>query len=116
MDRTKTQLTERLSTGIEERLAARFDGAFARLLATLMESPQSRRSPDRPRSGRIKDAERRYGVGRTKWYEWAALYHGLMLKVGTASIIDYDVADQIIDQLPDAGIDPAYGRRRKQTP
>jgi hypothetical protein len=66
----------------------------------------------RPRSGRIPDAINYSGLGRTRLYEEAARRPGLFRKAGAVTLVDFNVLDQVIDELPDAEINPAYGQRR----
>jgi len=68
----------------------------------------------RPRSGRIADAIAYSGLGRTRLYEEAAKRRGLFRKNGTATIVDFDVLDEIIAALPAANIRPDYGVRRSK--
>jgi hypothetical protein len=67
----------------------------------------------RPRSGRLRDASARYGWSRSVWYELAVKHPGLLKKRGAATIVDYDIADRIVDELPAAQI---KAPRRALTP
>jgi hypothetical protein len=58
----------------------------------------------RPRSGRIKHALAHFGLGRTRLYEYAAENEGLFKKDGRSVIVDYDILDRIITNLPAAKI------------
>jgi hypothetical protein len=60
----------------------------------------------RPRSGRIPEAKAYSGFGRSRLYELAAQYEGLFRKNGEAVIVDFDILDRIIDELPFAKISP----------
>jgi hypothetical protein len=58
----------------------------------------------RPRFGRIPAAMTYSGLGRSKLYEEAAARPGLFRKNGKATIVDFDILDQILDELPIAEI------------
>lgn len=60
----------------------------------------------RPRSGRIPEAKAYSGFGRSRLYELAAAHRGLFKKNGAAVIVDFDILDRIIDELPVAEIKP----------
>jgi hypothetical protein len=60
----------------------------------------------RPRFGRIPAAAEYTGVGRSKIYELGAVTPGLLKKLGAATLVDFDVLDQILDALPAADIQP----------
>jgi hypothetical protein len=66
----------------------------------------------RPRFGRIPIAESYSGVSRSRLYELAAATPGLFRKNGTATIVDFDVLDQILDSLPHAEIKAPVGKAR----
>ena len=65
----------------------------------------------RPRSGRIKRALAHFGLSRTRLYEYAAENAGLFKKDGRSVIVDFDVLDRIITDLPAAKI-----RQPKKSP
>jgi hypothetical protein len=69
----------------------------------------------RPRSGRPPAAIKRYGISRARLYELAPQYPGLLKKNGTATIVDYDVGDRIIDELPFAEIKPPKRTSKQQS-
>jgi hypothetical protein len=58
----------------------------------------------RPRLGKIPAATAYSGRSRTRLYEWAAQYAGLFKKDGASTLVDFDILDEILDQLPDAVI------------
>jgi hypothetical protein len=58
----------------------------------------------RPRYGRIGDAVNYSSICRTRLYELARQYRGLFRKNGGATVVDYDVLDAILDELPVAKI------------
>jgi hypothetical protein len=68
-------------------------------------------APQRQRSGRIPAAVHRSGLSRSTLYELAPKWPGLFRKNGAATIVDFDVLDRIIDQLPIAEIKPARRKR-----
>ena len=70
-----------------------------------MTNPKATR--ERPRSGRLPDARIYSGLGRSSLYKKAAEYPGLFRKNGKATIVDYNILDQVIDDLPVAEIKPA---------
>jgi hypothetical protein len=58
----------------------------------------------RPRFGRIATAETYAGIGRSKLYEMAARTPGLFRKNDRATIVDFDVLDDVLDALPYAEV------------
>jgi hypothetical protein len=60
--------------------------------------------PVRPRFGKIRDAAAYSAIGRSRLYEIAAVTPGLFKKAGASTIVDFDVLDQVLDQLPNADI------------
>jgi hypothetical protein len=60
----------------------------------------------RPRSGKIPQAVEYSGIGRSTLYELAPQFPGLFKKNGAATLVDFDILDVIIDQLPLAEITP----------
>ena len=61
----------------------------------------------RSRWGRIPRAIDYSGLSRTSLYELAALHKGLFKKQGTATIVDFDILDRILETSPDAEISAA---------
>src|SRR5262252_8476084 len=60
-----------------------------------------------PRSGSIKQACSRYGIGRSSLYQKAACTPGLFKKWGTKTLVDYEIMDRVFSELPLAdGDDP----------
>jgi hypothetical protein len=59
-----------------------------------------------PRAGRIPTATAYSGLGRSSLYRLAAVNPGLFKKNGSATIVDFDVLDQILNALPEASIKP----------
>jgi hypothetical protein len=64
----------------------------------------------RPRFGRIPAACEYTGIGRSKIYELAAMTPGLLKKLDGATLVDFDVLDQILDALPAAELQPPRAR------
>jgi hypothetical protein len=62
---------------------------------------------EQQRFGRIPDAQRRSGLGRTILYEIAAEHKGLFRKAGSSTIVDLQMLDQILAKLPPAKIKKA---------
>jgi hypothetical protein len=60
----------------------------------------------RPRFGRIKTAMAYSGLGRSSLYIAAASHPGLFKKNGKAVVVDFDILDQVLDELPLAEISP----------
>jgi hypothetical protein len=58
----------------------------------------------RPRFGRVVEAMAYAAVSRSRLYEWGRKQPKLFRKNGSASIIDFDVLDQILDGLPVADL------------
>jgi hypothetical protein len=58
----------------------------------------------RPRFGRIPEAVEYSGVCRARIYEWARLHPGLFRKNGSATIVDFNKLDAILDELPNADL------------
>jgi len=64
----------------------------------------------RPRFGRIPEALAYSAVSRSRFYEWARERPELVRKNGKASIVDFDVLDEILDELPVAELKAASDR------
>jgi len=73
---------------------------------SLEHSPARQQKAFRPRFGKIKDAAAYGGISRTKLYIWASQHPGLMVKSGVATLINFDLYDQLLDALPPAKIRP----------
>ena len=58
----------------------------------------------RPRFGRIADAEARSGLCRGMVYKIAAEHPGLFKKAGAATIVDLEFLERILAALPPAEI------------
>jgi hypothetical protein len=58
----------------------------------------------RPRASRIPAAIKHSGIGRSTLYKIAPKYPGLFLKLGSATLVDLNVLDKVIDELPPAEI------------
>jgi len=74
--------------------------------------------PSRPRFGRIPTAVQYSGFSRSRIYELAVDHEGLIRKDNSASLVDFDVLDQILDELP-AGFSPqgvTRGRALRRLP
>jgi hypothetical protein len=76
----------------------------------------SNTSINRPRFGKIPAAMTYSGLGRMKLYAEAAANPNLFRKAGTATLVDFDVLDLILDQLPPAKISPPKSRSRSAAP
>ena len=61
---------------------------------------------DQPRFGRIPDGMARSGLSRSKLYELAGQHHGLFKKLDAAVIVDLQMLDQVLADLPPAEITP----------
>ena len=58
----------------------------------------------RPRFGRVNEALSYAAVSRSRLYEWGRKQPKLFRKNGSASLIDFDVLDRILDDLPVADL------------
>jgi hypothetical protein len=58
--------------------------------------------PTEKRWGRIPDAIARSGLGRSFLYKLAAEHPGLFRKHGTATVVDFQVLDAILEAAPAA--------------
>ena len=54
----------------------------------------------RPRAGKITKAIEYSGLSRSRLYELAQRYPTLFRKNGNATIVDFNVLDRVIDDLP----------------
>jgi hypothetical protein len=71
----------------------------------------------RPRSGTINTAVAYSGIGRSSLYMLAVKHPTLMKKLGDRTLIDFDVLDQILNDLPPAVINvPSLFREKQQQP
>jgi hypothetical protein len=66
----------------------------------------------RPRFGKIPAAIAYSGFGRSKLYEVAGANHGLFRKSGKSTLVDFDLLDELLDNLPAAEIKPRSAGRR----
>ena len=57
----------------------------------------------RPRFGRIPAAVAYSGISKSSLYELRAQTPKLFRKNGTATLVDFDVLDELLDALPIAG-------------
>jgi hypothetical protein len=76
----------------------------------MSEQPASRR-----RFGKIPAATEYSALSRATLYELAPQHPGLFRKNGSATIVDFDILDGILDSLPPAKIKPATRTRREAT-
>jgi hypothetical protein len=60
----------------------------------------------RPRFGKIAAATAYSGRSKSRIYEWAGQYVGLIVKDGASSLVDFDRLDEILNTLPPAKIKP----------
>jgi len=71
----------------------------------------------RPRFSRINPAAKYAGRSRGQLYIWAARYLGLFRKDGKTTLVDLNLLDAILDELPAAKINlPAQLRRKSPQP
>ena len=70
------------------------------------DKPTSKQPQLRPRLGKIPVAKRYCGLGRTRLYELAAKYAGLFRKSGSSTLVEFDILDKILDELPPADLKP----------
>jgi hypothetical protein len=56
----------------------------------------------RPRFARIPQALTYAAISRSRLYEWARARPSLIKKNGSASLVDFNVLDAILDELPAA--------------
>jgi hypothetical protein len=54
------------------------------------------------RFGRIPEATERSGLSRSSLYKLAATHKGLFKKHGSATIVDFQILDEILEAAPDA--------------
>jgi hypothetical protein len=66
---------------------------------------------ERPRMGRIPKAIEYSGISRSGLYELASKWPGLFRKNGVSTLIDFDVLDSVLDELPRAEIKPPVPRK-----
>jgi len=66
----------------------------------------------RPRAGKIPAAIKRSGIPRSSLYKLRTKYPELFRKNGHATLIDFDVLDRVIDELPVAEIKQQDGGSR----
>ena len=69
---------------------------------SLEHSPAGQRS--RPRFGRIPAALAYGGISRSRFYEWARERPELVRKNGRASLVDFEILDEILSALPIADL------------
>jgi hypothetical protein len=74
-----------------------------------------RLSDIRPRFGKILTAMHYSGRGRSILYGWAARYPGLFRKSGFSTLVDFDVLDRILDEMPIVEIKPDTRTHHKRT-
>src|SRR5262249_22642543 len=67
----------------------------------------------RPRSGKIPAAIQRSGIARSSLYKLRAKYPELFRKLGSATLIDFDVLDRVIEAPPIARKSTKVGRERR---
>jgi hypothetical protein len=67
------------------------------------------------RWGRIPDATARSGMGRGYLYKLAAEHPGLFRKLGTSTIVDFQMLDAILEAAPNAklGLDEKDARAER---
>jgi hypothetical protein len=65
----------------------------------------------RPRMGRIPKAIEYSGISRSGLYELAPKWPGLFRNNGVSTLIDFDVLDSVLDELPRAEIKPPAPRK-----
>jgi hypothetical protein len=60
---------------------------------------------------KIRAASARVGIGRSSLYELAAKHRGLFRKFGSATLVDDEILDSIVNKWPAARIGAARGRK-----
>jgi len=63
--------------------------------------------PRKRRFGRVAEAVAYAAVSRSRLYEWAKKNQKLFRKNGNFTIVDFEVLDQILDELPVADLKPS---------
>ena len=58
----------------------------------------------RPRFGKIETAMAYSGRSRSRLYQLAVQHHGLFVKDGSSTLVDFNKLDEILDALPAAEI------------
>jgi len=71
-----------------------------------LEQTQTRRR-SRPRFGRIPEALSYGGISRSRLYEWARERPELLRKNGRASLVDFNIYDEMLNALPTADLKAA---------
>lgn len=66
---------------------------------SLNDFPRSQR-----RFGRVPEAAAYAGISKTRLYAWAKRNKGLFRKNGYATIVDFNVLDQVLNELPVADL------------
>ena len=61
----------------------------------------------RPRFGRVNEAMAYAAISRSRLYEWGRKQPKLFRKNGSRSLIDFDLLDMILDDLPVAELKAA---------
>jgi hypothetical protein len=69
-------------------------------------------SGEKRRWGRIAQAIDYCGLGRTSLYTLASRHKGLFRKHGSATIVDFNVLDRVLESMPTADLVPADGEHR----
>jgi len=95
----------------------RIAGPQHRGLAVPFANPQETFTMDTPtdivclqRLGSLADGTARYAVPRYKWYQLAKQYPGLLKRLFGRTYIDFAIADEIVNNLPDYRAAPAGQR------
>ena len=70
----------------------------------------------RPRLGKIPAATAYSGRSRTRLYQWAEQHEGLFKKDGASTLVDFDILDEILDQLPVAVINVSAAKDEAPEP
>jgi hypothetical protein len=66
--------------------------------------PNPARQRLRPRFGRIPEALNYAAISRSRLYDWARERPSLIKKNGSASLVDFNILDAILDELPAADL------------
>jgi len=61
----------------------------------------------RPRFARIPQALEYASISRSRLYEWARQQPNLIRKNGSASLVDFNILDSLLDALPAAELKSA---------
>jgi hypothetical protein len=75
-----------------------------------LEHSPARKQRSRPRFARIPEALTYAGISKSRFYEWARERPELVRKNGRASLVDFEVFDEILNALPTADLKATAAR------